>query len=167
MLPVRTILHPTDFSEPADSAYQVARLIARECGARLIALHVAGLHIDVSPAVCTEWGVPFVLPGDYLGYHSSLRGRLQAKFESDPRVHVETRLEDGDAAEEILRTAEDVACDLIVMGTHGRSGLGRLIMGSVAEAVVRQARCPVLTLRSPINPGVAGPSTQPSGAATA
>ena len=63
MLPVRTILHPTDFSEAADYAYGVARLVARECGARLIALHVAGLHVDVSPVVYTEWASPSSCPG--------------------------------------------------------------------------------------------------------
>ena len=59
------------------------------------------------------------------------------------------RVRDGDAAEEILREAEEAKANLIVIGTHGRTGLGRLLMGSVAEAVLRRARCPVLTVKSP------------------
>jgi nucleotide-binding universal stress UspA family protein len=149
MLPVRTILHPTDFSETADYAYRVARLIARECGARLVVLHVAGMCVDVSPVVYSEMGVPFILPGEYQAYHAALKGQLREKFETDREIRVETHLRDGDAAEEILRLADQVACDLIVVGTHGRSGLPRLLVGSVAEAVLRRARCPVLTVKTP------------------
>jgi nucleotide-binding universal stress UspA family protein len=173
MLPIHTILHPTDFSEHADNAYRVARLIAHECGARLIVLHVVGIHADVLPVVITEMGVPFVLPGDYQGYHTALHQQLQERsdptgdflrnhasmnrqlhdrFDKGDKTRVETRLEDGDAAEVILRVAEEVRCDLIVMGTHGRSGLGRLLMGSVAEAVMRKARCPILTVKSQAMP---------------
>src|SRR3954454_12854618 len=128
MLPIHTILHPTDFSEHADNADRVARLIARECGARLIVLHVAGMHVDVSPVVYTEMGVPFILPGDYQSYHASLKeqlherfdpageylrdhaslnGKLHERYETDRTIRVETRLEDGDVAEEILRVAEE------------------------------------------------------------
>jgi mannose-6-phosphate isomerase-like protein (cupin superfamily) len=68
---------------------------------------------------------------------------------ADPKVRVEHRVAEGDFAEEIVRMARAVPCDLIVMGTQGRSGLARLVMGSVAEAVLRQAPCPVLTARRP------------------
>jgi nucleotide-binding universal stress UspA family protein len=69
---------------------------------------------------------------------------------ADPRLEVRHRLAEGDPAEEILRAAEEEGADLIVMGTHGRGGLSRLLMGSVAEAVMRKALCPVLTVRGPI-----------------
>jgi nucleotide-binding universal stress UspA family protein len=72
---------------------------------------------------------------------------------SDPALHVEYRLEEGFAATEILRLAEEAKADLIVMGTHGRTGLSRLVLGSVAEQVVRKARCPVLTVKAPF-PGM-------------
>jgi nucleotide-binding universal stress UspA family protein len=62
---------------------------------------------------------------------------------------VERNLQVGDAAEEIVRLAGKANCDLIVMGTHGRSGLGRLLMGSVAEKVLRKAPCPVVTVKQP------------------
>jgi nucleotide-binding universal stress UspA family protein len=167
MLPIRTILHPTDFSGPADSSYRVARMIARECGARLVVLHVAGMDVDVSPVVYTEFGFPFALPEDYQTYHAALRGQLQERFGNDAGDRVETRLVDGDAAEEILRVAEEVRCDLIAMGTEGRGGLGRLLLGSVAETVLRKARCPVLTVKSAAANRPAAPEGRGSEASTA
>src|SRR5262249_33247405 len=71
------------------------------------------------------------------------------KIQAPAEVRVEHRLAEGDAAAEILRVARETNCDLVVMGTHGRKGLGRLLMGSVAEQVVRKAPCPVLTLKTP------------------
>jgi quercetin dioxygenase-like cupin family protein len=65
---------------------------------------------------------------------------------------MEHRVAEGDAADEILRLAASVQCDLIVMGTHGRTGLGRLLTGSVAEEVLRKAGCPVMVVRVPFHP---------------
>src|SRR4051812_494059 len=123
MLPIHTILHPTDFSELADDAYRVALMIARECGARLFVLHVAGLHIDLPQPVRTELGIAFDCSGDSQSHHAALKAQLHERFETNPEIRVETRLIYGDTVEEILRMAEEVRCDLIVMGTHGRSGL--------------------------------------------
>jgi nucleotide-binding universal stress UspA family protein len=64
-------------------------------------------------------------------------------------VAVEQRLAEGDPAAEILHLATDTGCDMIVLGTHGRTGLDRLLMGSVAEQIVRKAPCPVLTVKAP------------------
>jgi nucleotide-binding universal stress UspA family protein len=68
-----------------------------------------------------------------------------------PKTHlpVERRLEEGDPVTQILGIAEEESCDLIVMGTQGRTGLGRILMGSVAEQVMRKATCPVLTVKMP------------------
>lgn len=121
----------------------------RDCGARLIVLHVAGMHVDVPKPIHTELGIAFDCSGDHKSHHDSLKARLHEQFEKNPKIHVETRLIYGDATEEILRTANEVDCNLIVMGTHGRTGLGRLLMGSVAEAVLSRARCPVMTVKSP------------------
>lgn len=156
MLPIRTILHPTDFSEAADYAYRLARMIARDCGARLIVLHVVGLELNLPHPIHTELGLAFDCSEDEHSRHAAWMRRLHEGFEGDPELRVETRLIYGDAATQIVHLAEEVPCDLIVMGTHGRSGLGRLLMGSVAEAVLRQARCPVLTVKSPL----AGPSAE-------
>jgi hypothetical protein len=83
---------------------------------------------------------------------------------SDPTVHVEHRLADGNPSEEILRQARDTGCDLIVMGTHGRRGLGRLLLGSVAEEVMRKAPCPVLTVKLPPSSSAVAPRNTTQGA---
>jgi nucleotide-binding universal stress UspA family protein len=69
----------------------------------------------------------------------------------DITVGIETILEDGHPDKQIVQTAKDEGCSLIVMGTHGRTGLSRLLMGSVAEHVLRHATCPVLTVRMPLS----------------
>ena len=83
------------------------------------------------------------------GYRDELRARLQTLQSGEPGVPVEYRLEAGDPATEVLRVAREVPCDLIVLGTHGRTGLTRLVLGSVAEEVLRKAPCPVLTVKAP------------------
>jgi nucleotide-binding universal stress UspA family protein len=89
-----------------------------------------------------------VVPRDPAVYRQALdemRGRHDGP---DLKLPVESVVREGDAAAEILRAAEELRCDLIVMGTHGRTGLGRLLMGSVAEAVLRRAPCAVLAIRA-------------------
>ena len=159
LLPFKTILHPTDLSEHADNAYQLARLIARECGARLIVLHVVGMHVDLPQSIHTEMGLAFDCSGDYQRYDEALRDYLHERFEANPDVRVETRLIYGAAAAAILRIAEDAGCDLIVMGTHGRGGLGQLLMGSVAVSVLRKARCTFPTKNSPAVARITEPNT--------
>ena len=143
MLAIRTILHPTDFSAPSAYAFQMACALARDYHARLIVLHVE------PPPVAALGGMLAVppLPEEY--DRENLETQLRRIQPSDPAVRVEHRLVAGDPVAEILRAAQEQACDLIVMGTNGRTGLGRLLMGSVAEHVVRKAPCLVLTLKSP------------------
>ncbi len=143
MFPIRTILYPTDFSERAEAALPLARCLARDQGARLIVLHVAPL-IEV---LHLEAPVTSMEPQVYREALDERRWRLEGP---DLKSPVETRLRQGDAVAEILRAAEELGCDLIVMGTHGRTGLHRALMGSVAEAVLRGARCPVLTVKAPV-----------------
>jgi quercetin dioxygenase-like cupin family protein len=76
-----------------------------------------------------------------------LEGRFPWPEPTDPLIIVEHRVAEGDAAEEIVHLAQAVPCDLIVMGTHGRTGWNRFLTGSVAEEVVRRATCPVLTIK--------------------
>jgi nucleotide-binding universal stress UspA family protein len=80
-------------------------------------------------------------------YRDVALAQLEQVLPPDPAVTVEHRLEEGAAAEWIIAVAEEVHANLIVMGTHGRTGLGRLLLGSVAEQVLRKAPCPVLTLK--------------------
>jgi nucleotide-binding universal stress UspA family protein len=88
--------------------------------------------------------------------------RLSNLEPADESISIDYLLADGVAAEEIVHAAVDHKCDLIVMGTHGRSGLGRLVMGSVAEEVMRKAPCPVLTLKAPVT--AANQTDAPQGA---
>jgi nucleotide-binding universal stress UspA family protein len=147
MLNIRAILVAADFSGCSEDAFRVACALTRDYRARLIVLHVA------TPP-------PFVTPGELQralerpdGYRAELEGRLRQVYAADSPAEVEYRVQDGNPAVEILGVAREAQCDLIVMGTHGRTGLGRLLMGSVAEQVVRKARCPVLTVKIPVTSG--------------
>jgi nucleotide-binding universal stress UspA family protein len=159
MLALRTILHPTDFSDYSAYAFRLACALARDYGARIVVLHVA-----TPPVVVYGEGV---LPPEPEGYKERLREQLHQVVSQDPKVPVEHRLVEGDAATEILRLAGETKCDLIVMGTHGRTGLGRLLMGSVAEQVVRKAPCPVLTVKTPQRLPSSGEEAAPAMAETA
>ena len=139
----QTILHPTDFSERSGYAFQLACSLARDRGARLIVLHV----------------MPVPLVQEKRFYQEEMSAELNRLRAPDSQIQVEHRLEQGDPATQILRIAQETGCDLVVMGTHGRTGLDRLLMGSVAEEVVRRAACPVVTVKAPFPqlPSVAAP----------
>ncbi len=167
---IRTILHPTDFSAPSEGAFCVACSLAREHGARLI--------VVLAAPMATVYGGMFLgIPTGPGPYQHALEERLcqirppdteaevepgsggaglaqverpHGKVTSAPDIMVEHRLREGDAAMEILRVADDVGADLIVMATHGRTGMARVLMGSVAEAILRGSRCPVLVVKGPI-----------------
>lgn len=141
MLPIRIILHPTDFSEPARYAFRLACSLARDHGARLVVLHVAPECVTGREGAATSGPPP--------EYEKELRRKLERVRPSDSAPHVDYLLERGDAAEAICRVSREAGFDLVVMGTHGRTRLGRLLLGSVAEKVVRGAACPVLTVKSP------------------
>jgi nucleotide-binding universal stress UspA family protein len=141
MLPLRLVLHPTDFSPHSEAAAKLAFGLARDYGAQVLVLHV------MEPvAVGGAEGVVILDPA---AYQADLRARLAEVRPPGPKVPVEHRLVPGQAAEEILRVAKESKCGVIVLGTHGRTGLGRLLVGSVAEQVVRKAPCPVLTVKAP------------------
>ena len=142
MLPIQTILHPTDFSSPSRHAFALACSLAKDHGARVIVLHV----VPPAPAIAMEGFVPPEPESE----RDRLAEMLWQIVPADPQVRVEHQLSDGNPAREILRVAQEHKCDLIVMGTHGRTGLSRLLMGSVAEHVVRKAACPVLTVKVPL-----------------
>jgi nucleotide-binding universal stress UspA family protein len=136
MMPIRTILHPTDFSAPSEAALELACSLARSHAGRLVILHVAPYEVTV--------GGMMAVPLDPREFRDALNELRDRVVGPSPGFPVETCQREGGAAEEILRAADDVGADLIVMGSHGRTGLGRLLMGSVAEAVMRRAGCPVL-----------------------
>jgi nucleotide-binding universal stress UspA family protein len=132
------ILVPTDFSAPSEAALAYGRELANQCNA---ALHL--IHIAENPFMRA-------VVGDRRSLEAASVRRLQDRLtEADLRRGAVAILEQSDEpASEILRYAKSANIDLIVMGTHGRSGLARVVLGSVTEAVVRAAPCPVLTVHS-------------------
>ena len=156
MLAIHTILHPTDFSERSAAAFRVACALARDYNARLFVLHADYLPVALYGDV--------VAPPRPDDYEERLREQLHLLRPADPDIRVEYFLNEGEPVSEILGVAEEVNADLIVMGTHGRTGLGRLLMGSVAEQVMRRANCPVLTVRTPFPVAVpeATPAAEPA-----
>lgn len=158
MTSISTILHPTDFSNHSGDAFHLASALARNFGAKLIVLHVR----------------PRLVPGGVMSYSdesleldNELRRQLNAVLPDDATIAVQHYLLIGDEADEIVHLARDKSCDLIVMGTHGRTGLGRLLMGSVAEKVMRHAPCPVVTVRHPSPETATGPWVAPRAAEVA
>ncbi len=144
MFPIKTILCPTDFSPPSAAAFDLACTLASEQKACLVVLHV------VMPASALAYR-EMVLRGDLDGTNNAIWKELKQVRPDDPAICVEHHLAEGDAGTEILRAAATIKPDLIVMGTHGRTGMGRLL-GSVAERVVREADCPVMTLKAARSP---------------
>jgi nucleotide-binding universal stress UspA family protein len=137
-LAISTILYPTDLGELAEEAFAMACSLASVSGARLVVAHV------YPPPICHGEVVARREPD---GYEEDLWRLLQRYKPANSSVAVEYRLIEGEAADEIVRLAQEEACDLIVLGTEGRKGLTRLLMGSIAEEILRHAPCPVLTIR--------------------
>ena len=157
MLPIRTILHPTDFSEQAQHAFAAACSLARDHGSRVVVLYVR------APTTVAYGEMGPIVP-DPVWTPADVKAALAALHLPDPGVEAEYRVSEGEPAAEIIRLARELGANLIAMGTHGRSGLGRILLGSVAEAVLRRAPCPVLTLRAPFcvgAPGAAAPAEEP------
>lgn len=161
MKPFAKLLVPVDFSPSSSEAMRVAADLSRRYEASLTLLHVY-------QPVAYPFPEGFVLytPDQLTGILAELRQLLDesvqfARREGAPRV--EGRLEQGVVASEIIHAAEREGFDLVVMGTHGRTGLQHALLGSVAEKVVRRAPCPVLTVRAPLAAHVERrPEAQPS-----
>ena len=142
----KRILVPTDFSAPSDAALEYARTVATRFGASLHLLHVA--EDPYRALYSAEVYVPEVegLRDEILRYAlGRLNHRLTPQDVSE--VHATTDAVIGTPASSIVEYAAGHDIDLIVMGTHGRGGMSHLVMGSIAERVVRTAPCPVLTVR--------------------
>ena len=158
MLPFQTILIAADFSESSREAFRAACSLAREDETRVIVLNVMEpRYVPEPPGYLGDQPVRYLRVARPPSEHESLQERLREVYTPDSPLDVEYQTREGDAAEEILRAAEETRSDLIVMGTHGRTGLRRLLAGSIAETVLRKARCPVLALRPQVVPRGAGP----------
>lgn len=138
---VNKIFVPTDFSSCSQAAIAYAVFLAQQLNATLLLTHIL---------------TPLSYPLDFALIEYSEFDRVKASQALDriarpwqqKGIQIETHLFKGDPATEIADKAKRLECDLIVMGTHGRSGMAHLMMGSVAERVVRTASIPVLTVRS-------------------
>ena len=139
MLPVATILHPTDFSECSELAFRLACALARDYKARLVLLHV------LPPPIIIYGGG--AVPPDPWPTIEEAKARLRELEGHAHHMRVESQVMEGDPVDMILRAAEEMHSDVIIMGTHGRTALTRLLLGSVAESVIRKAPCPVLTAK--------------------
>lgn len=144
----KNILVPVDFSEYAEHALDYAILLAAKLDAKVHLLNVIGI-----PAL----GVPELGLALSASMMDSLVKDNQAaldKLANARRTKApigEVMLRTGDARDVIIRACEEINADLIVMGTHGRRGVSRALLGSVAESIVRTAPCPVLTIRKALN----------------
>jgi universal stress protein A len=144
---VKTILVPVDFSEGSAAAVEWAGRLSECFGARTILLHV----IDTSASAMIGGPGGVLAPPPPAAMYDELRKEARDSMDAlVARVPGATpMLREGTPRQHILRVAQEVGADLIVMGTHGRTGLAHLLFGSVAEHVVRHAPVPVFTVRRP------------------
>jgi universal stress protein A len=166
MMILNKILFPTDFSPAAEQAFDTAQQLARDSRALLLIVHVTPpTQVPTPPgAVVPPNALANVaIPEDAEQKAEQARDALAKIVPDDGNIRFEHRLLVGVPGLEITRLAEEEKADLIVMGTHGRTGLKRLLMGSVAEAVVRRATCPVLTLRQSSADGDDSPDDSATG----
>jgi nucleotide-binding universal stress UspA family protein len=139
------ILHPTDFSECATQAEAVAVDLARKLDGELVLVQVLVEAPLYSEGFISRRQVQNVYDAQRRWTEQMLEARAEQLRQSG--IKTSWRVQVGPPFEEIVRTAEEERVRMIVMGTHGRSGLNRALLGSVAERVIRLAPCPVLTVR--------------------
>jgi nucleotide-binding universal stress UspA family protein len=143
------ILVPTDFSEPSDAALDYAKELAEKFGA---SLHL--VHVIEEPVVTGAFGAEVYVGGDSPRFVAALQADAESRLAvrvtpaERTKLRATTEVLMGPCAPTIVDTAADRGVDLIVMGTHGRTGVAHALMGSVAERVVRMAQCPVLTVHA-------------------
>jgi nucleotide-binding universal stress UspA family protein len=141
----KRILCPVDFSETARAAMETAIELAGKFDGELLLVHaypIPGYTFPDGSAVASARMLQEL--ADEAARHLAEWGELASKAGAK-KVLVETAV--GDPAGEIVRLAQERKVDLVVMGTHGRTGIEHALMGSIAERVVRRAKCPVLTVR--------------------
>lgn len=152
MLPIRRILAPTDFSDISVETVASASELAEHFGAELLIVHV----IPPVPTLPSDPHYSFEVPAYQEALRESAERQLQAavKAQVTSVIRSRTLVSHGDPAREIVRIAAEESVDLIVIATHGLTGWQHIVFGSVAEKVVRTARCPVLAVRGDKSEGV-------------
>ena len=150
MIVLKKVLVATDFSEPSDAALAYGRELAFTFGAQLVVAHVA--ENTLTRGFGGGDGFVFVDPALQRSVEASARRQLETLISDEDREQLYAAavvLTSNAPAHAITEYAKEAAVDLIVLGTHGRGAVAQLLMGSVAERVVRTAPCPVLTVRHP------------------
>jgi len=149
-LQLRKILLPTDFSDCANYALPYAATIARATGAAIVCVHVVEPIVPAVGYSGLAEPMPIADISEQLEDSAERELPQLAECEDFNGLEVEEVIVHGDAAAEIVRVAGEREVDLIVISSHGRTGLGLIIFGSTAEAVVRHASCPVLVVKPPL-----------------
>lgn len=145
----KTVLCPTDFSDTSYHALDYGLRFARGASGTLIVAHV--IHVPSGDLYGENYGENRTL------HFEEARVRVEQKVAEVVATRLEgypkcqTRIDIGDPAEHIIKMAKDCRADLIITSTHGRSGLAHLVMGSVAEKIIRHAPCPVFVVRSGVD----------------
>ena len=148
MVDMKTIVHPTDFSDPSKYAMKYAFAFAEEFNAKLYVVHVieevsSALYFDMLQAPPLAQLMEDIEKQARQALADLIPEEIKGKLE------IETAVRKGAPFLEIIRFADQVGANMIVCGTHGRTGLKHALFGSVAEKVVRKASCPVLSVRHP------------------
>ena len=142
---IRCILVPLDFSEGASTILEWASHLAEEHGSRVVLFHAYHLPVEFQQLEGAY------LPPDFWANVKAEAGESLDRFAEDLRsrgIEVESVVTEGYAATAIIDEIDKQNADLVVIGTHGRSGLKHLLLGSIAERVVQKAPCPVLTVKA-------------------
>lgn len=141
----KTILVPTDFGEPSEAALDTAIEYAKAFGSEIVVMHAFEIPVVGFPdgaMIATAELTERILEGARLGLDRQIKGREHCG------ITLRGVVKQGDPYRMVNDTADEVGAGLIALGTHGRKGLSRALLGSVAEKVVRTARVPVLTVHS-------------------
>lgn len=139
---IQTILIPVDFSEPSNQALQAGKELAKRLGGvKVVLVHIVE-EIEYYPG--------FVMPPIFEELQENARKEVEgvAKGLQAEGIPVDVEVRIGSPSQQIVQLAKALPADLIVMGTHGRTGVSHALLGSIAEKVVRKAHCPVMTVRT-------------------
>ncbi len=147
MFAPKNILVPTDFSEYSDKALQMALDIAKQFHSRIHLLHVVGLINQCTVDYCLDPQTVELVEKESMANAKQMMGKQLGKFQESKSVEIVADIRQGTPYEEILRDQQEKKTDLIVIASHGQTGLKRHLLGSVAEKIGRQAKCPVLLIK--------------------
>lgn len=148
MFTPKIILVPTDFSEYSDKALQLALDMAKQYHSRIYLVHVVGLVIQCTVDYCLDPKTTDLVEKESLIAAKQMMEKQLGNFPDSKSVEIIADIRQGTPYEEILKDQQEKKADLIVIASHGQTGLKRHLLGSVAEKVGRQSKCPVLLVKN-------------------